>query len=315
MHILIEPNLFRDALLNRGNSTVNLDEAWNVLASQHYIHGYLSERGLENIRNDVQALNDSSIADQAVKQLLRVLKTCPITATIMGRALRLELDLDLAIEWACAKTYNHDVILTQKPEAFSSAGYTVVSVDELLKGQNVHRFFRSTDLPLIIGGSLQDLPKLEHFARTLLSLKNLSPATQLSPWIDGNYDSQWQPPDELLIAKQQTLSFRRYADPLFSNRRGKPLGSPFDDLALLVGVQSISKQEMDIQIEVCSANQQQVLPSSLEVVILNQEGGIAMETHPHEDESILLELSAEVGEKFDVKLTLGNTSITESFVV
>lgn len=321
MRILIEPTLLHSALLNRGDPEENCDVSWKILQSQQYIEGYLSDRGLRTICDDIKTLTDSAKAKQVETQIRKVLKICPVTPVVITEARVSPTNFDLAVECTLAKIYKLDAILSSKTQEFVAMGLYSVSVETLLDGRSLHRFFKPGKLPLVIEGTLHDLRRLERLASMLHYLKSIAAettqqgTTHLRHWLRGVYNSDWQPVEELLVSGQPAICFRKKTDRAQRNQRGKLLNLGWNvELALLIEVQPISKTEINVQVEICSTTQQG-LPSALKLLLLDQEGKVAMGTQPDEDESLLLRFSVAPGETFSVRLTVGDTSITEAFVI
>jgi len=320
MRIQIEPTLLHNALL-RGEPEGNCDVSWKILQSQQYIQGYLSDRGLRAICEDIRTLTDSAKAKQVESQIRKVLEICSVTPAVINEARASSENFDLAVERILAKTHKLDAILSSKTQEFVAIGLHKVSVEMLLNGHNVNRFFEQDNLPLVIEGTLHDLRRLEKLASTLRYMRSLATEatyrgiTRLRPWIRGIFHSDWQPVEELLISGRPAICFRKKTERTQGNQRGKLLNLGWDvEIALLIEVQPISKTEIDVQVEICSTTQQE-LPSALKLLLLNEKGKVAMGTQPDGDESLLLRFSIEPGELFSVRLMVGDTSITEDFAI
>ncbi|MGF1674429.1 MAG: DUF1822 family protein [Rivularia sp. (in: cyanobacteria)] len=75
-------------------------------------------------------------------------------------------------------------------------------------------------------------------------------------------------------------------------------------------------EEMKIIVELHPTNCQEYLPSSLHVIILDEEGTSVMEAKAKNDnKKIGLEFNAAVGDNFSVKVALRDISVIENFVV
>ena len=63
-------------------------------------------------------------------------------------------------------------------------------------------------------------------------------------------------------------------------------------------------------------DEQAYLPEHLVVKVLDEDATTVMSAHAKTvNTHIMLELSAQVGERFSVRLELGDTNITENFIV
>ena len=143
---------------------------------------------------------------------------------------------------------------------------------------------------------------------------------KLKQWLENIFEAGWQ--------EVETLLGTQSANPAWSMRsktgaflsRGKLI-----DFGKLVTAQTVvlvvtlppeNEQEMDIIVEVHPTNGEHYLPQNLHLMILDFEGVCVMEAQTRSsNKNIQFEFSCEVGERFSVKLTLGEINITENFVI
>ncbi|MEC4991807.1 MAG: DUF1822 family protein, partial [Oscillatoria sp. PMC 1068.18] len=57
------------------------------------------------------------------------------------------------------------------------------------------------------------------------------------------------------------------------------------------------------------------LPEDLQLIISNDRGEVVMQAIAKRTENIQLEFSGEIGEGFSVRVALGESSISESFII
>jgi hypothetical protein len=72
---------------------------------------------------------------------------------------------------------------------------------------------------------------------------------------------------------------------------------------------------MDIWLEVYPTPEQSHLPPDLQVMVLDDDGVAVMQACARSTKNIQLNFSGEPGERFGIKIVLGNTSITEAFII
>jgi hypothetical protein len=74
--------------------------------------------------------------------------------------------------------------------------------------------------------------------------------------------------------------------------------------------------DMKIMVELHPTNGQEYLPSSLHIMILDQEETAVMEAKAKNDNKrIVLEFNAAVGDNFSVKIALEDVSVIENFII
>jgi len=86
--------------------------------------------------------------------------------------------------------------------------------------------------------------------------------------------------------------------------------------ALVVEITPTPAAEMEITVGVQPSNGQTYLPAQLQLAVLDELGASVMVARANSaNKNIQLQFSGERGEKFSVKLTLGNVSVMENFVI
>ena len=94
------------------------------------------------------------------------------------------------------------------------------------------------------------------------------------------------------------------------------INQPGQSVVLVVTLTSKSSVEIQIRLYVHPTGEQVYLPNNLTVKVLNGEGAAVMEAHAKTANThMTLEFNAQMGERFSVRLELGNMSVTENFVV
>jgi hypothetical protein len=88
-----------------------------------------------------------------------------------------------------------------------------------------------------------------------------------------------------------------------------------EPIALSIGLQPKASEELDISVEVRPLGRQTELPVDLQISILDEEGSSVMQALAKRTEHIQLDFSGEPGERFSVKVALGNVSFTEDFLI
>ncbi|NJR74631.1 MAG: DUF1822 family protein, partial [Scytonema sp. CRU_2_7] len=153
--------------------------------------------------------------------------------------------------------------------------------------------------------------------------------THLSQWFTNVVDASWQTIESLLNPQQQTelvFKFRGTEHTLAlkpenstsSMHKGKFLDLGRDaksqQIALVVGLLPVSREEINISVKVYPTGGENYLPEELELIILDEAGIAVMQATARNTKSIQLNFSSEIGERFSVKVALGDVSFTELFL-
>ena len=161
-------------------------------------------------------------------------------------------------------------------------------------------------------------------------LPTASPASSrwvnLSQWFTDQVAEGWQTVEALLGNQTPAFSFRGHPlssaeelQPSTIVQRGKmiTLGSYVsgEQVALLVGLLPLGDREMDIWVQVCPMGTQMLLPTELELSILDEAGTAVMQAQARSTEMMQLRFSGQPGERFSIRMLLGDTEVVEGFVV
>ncbi|WP_204103078.1 MULTISPECIES: DUF1822 family protein [Spirulina sp. CCY15215] len=148
----------------------------------------------------------------------------------------------------------------------------------------------------------------------------------LSRWLEEAIDAGWET-IESILGSPPTLAtnFRRGSlshqnTPV--NKNGIKRGKLFDleradeRIALFVGFQQpYPDREWDISIEVASIGTQPHLPEDLQLFLLDEKGRSIMQAEARSSEGLEFHFSGELGERFSIKIVLGEVSVTECFLI
>jgi Protein of unknown function (DUF1822) len=202
-------------------------------------------------------------------------------------------------------------------------GYIAVQLDAELKEAKQAKllgFVKQATTEEIDLERLQSLDTLLQYASTLES------SVKLSHWLDRIFESSWQTIEAVFSPPQ--MAFRGMPSRLqLGNERANPdldaierikvLNLPGLDtpLALLVRLLPHERPKMNIGVEVYPTGDLTHLPTDLKLAILDEEGDAVMQAEARTTKNIQFKFSGEAGEQFSVKVALGNTHLTESFLI
>ncbi|NMG09198.1 DUF1822 family protein [Brasilonema sp. UFV-L1] len=228
----------------------------------------------------------------------------------------------------CLPVLPNQKVIHVPPEVYSDRiGYVAVQFESSLEEATLLGFVKtvpdSGDLLLSQLGSLEDL--LIHLNQPI---EKVQQPTHLSQWLMNIVDAGWQTIESLLNPQQSELVFRFRGTeqtlalhPENSNsslQKGKLLDLGRDSksqiIALVVGLLPASREEINIGVKVYPTGIQNYLPEELELIVLDSDGIAVMQATARNTKSIQLNFSSEIGERFSVKVTLGDVSFTELFI-
>ncbi|HEY9835248.1 MAG TPA: DUF1822 family protein [Stenomitos sp.] len=189
-------------------------------------------------------------------------------------------------------------------------GYVAVQLSESLREATllgfIHKVAKS-EVPLSQLRSLAELPGYLH---------QIKPVVNLSQWLEDIFEAGWQAV-ETLLGEPTELAFN-YRSASLDVKRCKQieLATADHSVALIVTLTGASEQDMDISVEVQPTNGQTYLPANLQLMVLNEDGETVMDIHAGSDnQTIQLEFGGEAGDRFGVKVALGEVSVTENFMI
>lgn len=219
------------------------------------------------------------------------------------------------------------------PEVWSDRiGYVAVQIDETAWEASVLGFSKTAKAELL-RTELLPIEDLIDCLNQPLAPTTTIPVIQrstvnLSQWLVNIFESSWQTVESLLNPEELTPAFRmRSADnttiasndsPTISRAKSIDLGvqianQPF---ALVVDFTSDAESKKDIRLQVHPSGNQIYLPPALQLIVLDETGKVFLEAQARSvDNYIQLQFSGLPGEKFSIKVALGEASLTEDFVI
>lgn len=229
----------------------------------------------------------------------------------------------------CRPVLPNEEILYVPPEVcLERIGYIAVQLDESLEEATLLGFVKTVpscgELPLNQLDSLEDL--LIHLNQPIEKVKQ---PIDLSQWFLNIIESGWQTVESLLNPQQQAELVFRFRgtehtlalhpqNSISSVQQGKLLNlgrnSKNQPIALVVGLIPASREEINIGVKVYPTGSQNYLPEELELLLLDEAGIAVMQATARNTKSIQLNFSSEIGERFSVKIALGDVSFTEVFL-
>ncbi len=202
------------------------------------------------------------------------------------------------------------------PEACSDRiGYTVVHFDETQMEATLLGFVPTLNDDKIRLRDLQPIDKLlVHLARLKAKVQIAPSIVALSRWIEGVFEDSWQALETLFAAPHPEFAFRLKHQ---SVKRAKSLNfehSP-SSIALTVALDTTNTPKIELLVGLYPL-ERTYLPPRLKLVLLDEEEKVVMEAETrHENQNVQFEFRGETGDRFSVRVELGEDSIVESFVI
>ena len=222
----------------------------------------------------------------------------------------------------CRPVLPQDQIIHIPSEVWSDRiGYVAVQLDQSLKQATLLGFSQTAgdgELPISELRSLEDL--LEHL-RQIRQTEQVLMRVNLSQWFENIFESGWQQIETLLGTQPTNLALSLRSTPEAGVLRGKLIDLGMiqhqdQAVVLVVALTPLHEQEMDISVEVHPKSGQTYLPPNLRLMVLDNLGDAVMEAIARSANSnIQLQFSGSPGERFSVKVALGDVSVSENFVI
>jgi hypothetical protein len=231
----------------------------------------------------------------------------------------------------CRPVLSGEQFVYVPPEAQSNRiGYVAVQISQSFREAKLLGFVKEVSNDIL---SISQLHSLEDFLDYLECLTQLNTAklasdlltvnnnlVNLKQWFENVFDAGWQEIEALLGIQPvyADRSLRNIKSNLVSRGKLINLGQHLTEpsVVLVVTLTPDNEQEMDVIVELNSTSKENYLPPNLHLALLDCDGAPVMEAQTRStNKNIQLEFSCEVGERFSVKLTLGDVSTIEDFVI
>jgi hypothetical protein len=221
----------------------------------------------------------------------------------------------------CRPVLPQDKVVHIPPEVWSDRiGYVAVQLDQSLKQATLLGFSKtagSGELAISQLRSLEDL--LEHL-RQIRQTEQVLMQVNLSQWFENIFESGWQEMKAFLGTQPANLASSLRSTPEAGIERGKLIDLGIEltgqSVILVVALTPENDKEMDISVEVRPTSGQTYLPPNLQLMALDEEGAVLMEAQTRSANNFIqLQFSGSPGERFSIKVALGDVSVSENFVI
>lgn len=252
----------------------------------------------------------------------------PLQQTLLDVA---DLEVKNLGKLECRPVLEGTQVIYVPPEVESNRiGYLAVQISQSFREATLLGFVKKVSSDSLPISQLQSLERLHEYLEYLSQVKlaelaelpiSLGKAlVKLSRWFENNFELGWQSVGTLLGNQPANLTLSLRSAPEAGVERGKliDLGIELtgEAVVLVVSLTPQNEREMDINVEIHPTSGQTYLPPNLQLMVLDEEGEAVMEAIARSANSYMqLQFSGSVGERFSVKVALGDVSVAENFVI
>lgn len=204
-------------------------------------------------------------------------------------------------------------------------GYIFVQLDQDLAEATLLGFLDQAAAAAVTAECLQPI---DNFPAYLATQKQttaiIQPVTKLQQWLNQIVDDSWTSLEQIFAEwPTPAYSFRHsltnqalIESATNSVKQGKLLKLSQAALLFVVGIAPTQDSSaFDITIELYPVGQQSYLPSSLQLVVMDEEQIPVLQAEGRQSEGLEFQFSAEVGENFAVQISLNQAILTEVFAI
>lgn len=226
-------------------------------------------------------------------------------------------------------------VLCELPEEIPDdrIGCVVVEIDESSRQANLLGFTKTVLSGDLLITQLFHMDEFEEYLE-VLSSKSIEPSNKpvdLGQWLRKIFEPGWETIETLMAEEPDQLASALRSPPprSLSSEIGRAKLVQIKDqrvskvvVLVVIVPQSLytfetsEPAEIDIKVQVNGRSGDPYLPPDLQILVLNQEGVAVMGVQATSaSDSIQLEFSVSPGERFAVKLALGEAEVIEHFVI
>ena len=208
-------------------------------------------------------------------------------------------------------------------EVFSDRiGYVAVQFNQELTEATLLGFTSSVTVPEFPLEKLQPLDDLLEYLESDEQDELAQTPVKLGQWLRGIFETGWQVTETVLAPSFRTTLAFSFRDSRRQKgaRRGKLLNLGMEkagkSLVLIVGFEAIEQDKFQVLVDIYPIKDQTYLPQNLLLMVLDETGKAVMQAETRNtNNNIQLDFKGNSGERFSIKVVLGDTSITEAFII
>jgi hypothetical protein len=213
------------------------------------------------------------------------------------------------------------------PEVWTERiGYVVVQINDSLTEGLLVGFTKTAQMEQL---PINELSSIEGLLEYLIQIRQAKMQIELNQWFENNFTDGWEPTKALYARNSASQPINiRSTEPLVVNEsdsRGGISGGKLIDLgiqiyqqplALVVTVVKTTEKERNVLVQVTPGRGTGNLPQGVGLIVSDESGAYSMDTISRQrDLYIQLEFNAEIGEIFSAKVTFGEASLIQYFLL
>lgn len=296
----------------------------------------MAQRHLSQIQSNARQPYLKALAVYAVEFYLRCLGVSASSEQSDWRDPWLAKLIDVADLWVepygnleCCLVWPDAELLPIADDAWADRiGYMAVQLEPTLKSATLLGFTPTLSPNLPLAG-LQSLAKFPAYLQSLpssLAAALAAPAqpaiTRLRHWLEGAVETGWCSLEDLLgVAQMPRLAVRAQNQYEITVRQAKLI-----DVGMVLGEQSVvlslaitlnPDTSMNVLAQVYPNLQAKHLPPQLQLAMLSEAGELLQEVCSREQDNYiqLRHFRGEAGDSFELRISLGQISVSESFIL
>jgi len=204
--------------------------------------------------------------------------------------------------------------------------YVAVQLNQSLREATLLGFTDSVETEEFPLSQLKPLEALPAHLNQIEQANLLAPLVNLNQWLNHVFETGWETLDTLFDLSSPDLAFNFRSSPLLEDNalekttsivvRGKRLNLNFlEQVVLLVALRPSATPEIKISVELHPLSGQGYLPQDLQLMVLDETGEPVVQAQAGNTENIQVEFRGTSSERFGVEVVLGDTRLSQAFLI
>lgn len=209
-----------------------------------------------------------------------------------------------------------DAVVLPQEVTQERIGYVAVQLSKQLDFVEILGFVAAK--PIIAQSEVIELNKFESIDILIDIINRRKNLNNLCQWLEGMFDGDWQSPELVLAGNYRSAATvtRQDKESIKNSISRAKVVDVGRQIILLMELTPTNSEVFDIRLRVYPAENTVYLPRDLQLTIFDESGNACMEAQSETaNDWMQLEFSCQHEEKFSVELKLGETSISEEFIV
>ena len=209
-----------------------------------------------------------------------------------------------------------EVVVLPQEVTQERIGYIAVRFNKQLDFVEILGFVPAR--PIINNSEIIEINRFESIDILIDIINRRKMKVNLCQWLEGIFNQDWESPELVLAGSFRSTATmtRQYQDSQTSSISRAKVVDVGRQIVLLMELTPTNSAVFDIRLRVYPAENTLHLPQDLQLTIFDESGDACMNTQAEiANDWMQLEFDCQHEEKFSVELKLGETSITEEFIV